>query len=311
MQLSEAIELFLAQYKPSSQRTYRQPLTDFMNTFVAPSRQLETITKVDCVGYMNAVWAREEISSPVTYNKYVITLRTFFNWCINMDLIEKSPALAIKKKSTRGTIPKVKAMSRAKIDKLLSWCKMYAQVGGHNPLRPLALISFLVDTGCRIGGVAGLTRDNIVLDSGFKHKQVTTYVARLYEKNSPHDANIYYFTESTANIIREYLLSHQGEYVFSSDGSKISAPAYSDYFRDKCIKAGIGSWGPHSLRHAKGYHGADNLPPELAARVLNISQEVYQRSYTQKHPQFVREAAALLLEEPRKNYEIIQLNETG
>ena len=76
MNLHAAIELFLGNYRPSTRRSYMYVLRNF-ESYIGPARPLSDIQAVDIIRYSQYLSQRPEIKSPVSYNKYVKTLRTF------------------------------------------------------------------------------------------------------------------------------------------------------------------------------------------------------------------------------------------
>ena len=304
MCLGDAIDLFLSQYKESSAISYGSQLKDLGKSYLSFERKLGTIDSLDLIRYMGIVDSRPQIQSPVTYNKYVKTFRTFFNWCVKLELIDASPAKALKKKSIRESVPKSKAMPPSTLSRLLTFYDNWEKV--NDDPRPLALFRFLSDTGCRIGGAAGLTRDRLILDKPISQDGQDIYRVLLFEKGRE-EPNIYYFSTETAKTLRRWVLRHSGENIFSQNGTGIKANNLARQFRRWTVRAGCGSWGPHSLRHAKGHHAARHLPLSIAAKILNDSEEIFIKYYAPKEDRFVQEGAAVLFADKAKNHEIITL----
>ena len=142
--LAQAINLFLGEYQSVTRRTYAYSLHPMMN-FIGPDRPLESITAAHLLEYMQAYAARPTVTSPATINKHIKTIRTFFNWCIRAGFIQPpNPAHALKRRRQQKAVSREKAMPEALYQRLLE----YAQ---WDP-RYHALVLFLGDTGCRIGG---------------------------------------------------------------------------------------------------------------------------------------------------------------
>lgn len=252
MKLIEAIELFLGEYIETTRDSYKYPLYD-MRDHIGPVREIDTIKPELIIEYVQTVRKRPSIKSPATYNKYVKTMRVFFNWCIKMQLIESSPALAVKRQRQNKSIDRVKAMTDAVYLRLLDYAKW-------NP-RYYALVLFLGDTGCRCGGAATLQWDDVDFE-GQK--------AFVTEKGKPRRP-VFFGDECNKALIR-WQLQHtgrDGNYVFQLHGRLLKNNSLGQLFERICNRAGIGQWGPHSLRHRKGHALAnDKTPPSLAARVL-------------------------------------------
>ena len=303
--LGDAIELFLSQYDSTHSRaSYNSVLNNLCTKFLSPERDLSTIEPINLVQYMAYTDKRPEIKSPSTYNKYVKSLRTFFNWCIKMGLIETSPASAIKSRAVRSSVPRSKAMPEGVLSRMIEYAIAWEKI--NNDARPLALIRFLADTGCRIGGAAGLTRDRIFLNDPVSLEGKRIYKCFLFEKGRQ-DPNTYYFSEETARAVRRCLLQHQGMVVFSSEGQKIKGNNLASYFRRIGKRADCGSWGPHSLRHAKGHKLSENFPLSVASRLLNNTEKTFIKYYSPKEDKYLQEAAAHLLTQPTRKQSIIDI----
>ncbi len=253
MLLQAAIDLWLGECKPSTAKSYKYVMRSFA-AYVGPARPLTEVTPVDCIKYLQTISERESIHSPATFNKYTKTLRTFFNWCVKINLLNESPARATKRKKQSQSIPKDKAMPDNALNQLLDYCKW--------DTRADAYIRFLADTGCRVGGAANLTIDDV---------DIERKTARVMEKGKVEHRPVF-FGDACARAMRRWLLERPhigGKYVFSIDGHKMTHAALSQYFRRLCKKAKIGSYGPHSLRHRKGHQMADQrIAPSIAAQAL-------------------------------------------
>lgn len=253
MHLSEAVALFLGEYKPSTRKSYCYVLRDF-ESYIGPSRPLEDIAPTEIIRYAQRLDERPTIKSPASYNKYLKTLRTFFNWSVKMHFLAETPVLAVKLKKTQRRVPKDKAFPDHALAQLLDYCKWIPRAD--------ALVRFIADTGCRIGGAAALTIDNIDLEN---------QRAFVVEKGKM-DQRPVFFGEACARALRRWLLSRDhsgGKFVFSSDGHRMTNDSLGQYFTRLCQRAGIGTYGPHSLRHRKGHQMADSrVAPSLAAQAL-------------------------------------------
>lgn len=261
MQLNEAVQLFLGEYKPSTQKSYKYCLRDIMR-YLSPERPLHTIEAVDLVRYSQLIKEKTnpltgELVTPATYNKYLKTLRTFFNWCVKMGLIGESPAGAMRREKLSKMVPREKAMPEPKFARLLDYWSAHP--------REEALIRFLADTGCRIGGAAGVRVSDLDL------KNLKAYVT---EKGATEPRPVWYGVECR-RALSQWLLENPrpaDAYVFSSKGDRITNDSLGQFFRRLCERARIGSYGPHSLRHRKGHQFADRrTPPSIAAQALGHS----------------------------------------
>lgn len=252
--LQKAIDLFLSERIPTTQRAYKYIFRRFTG-WIGPDRPLDKITSVHILEFAQMIRADPAIASPATYNKYVKDIRALFNWAIKAAIIEPpSPAGVLKLQHQKKSIPREKAMPEATYERLLDYAKWLP--------RSHALVLFLGDTGCRVGGAAGLTWSDVDLE-----KRVAI-VTEKGDKTHP-----VFFGDACAAALRRWQSAQgfpAGDYVFSMKGKRIGSDSLGQHFERICQKAGIGQWGPHSLRHRKGYQLADNkVPVSVASAALN------------------------------------------
>lgn len=293
MQLSDAIATFLGEYKQSTRRSYMYVLRDFAS-WMGPARPVADITALDLIRYAQHIDARPGIKSPATHNKYVKTLRTFFNWSVRIKLLPESPAAAIKQHKTSRRIPKDKAFPEHALNQLLDFTKWDARAD--------ALVRFLADTGCRIGGAANLQITDLDMEN---HRAYVT------EKGKTEPRPVF-FGDSCARALSRWVLQRDhshGNYVFSSDGRRMGNDHLGQYFRRLCERAGIGSYGPHSLRHRKGHQLADSrVAPSIAAQALGHEDVKITLTYYYPHDwDRVADAIRSLSTETPANTNILQI----
>lgn len=252
MKLHEAIDLFLGEQIESTRLSYFYVLRH-MRDYIGPARPLQDISPALLIEYSQSLRQRQSIKSPATYNKYVKTLRVFFNWCVRLALLPESPARALKKMKQAKAISREKAMPDNLYEQLLDYAKWTP--------RYHALVLFLGDSGCRIGGAAGLQWSEVDLENG---------QAMVSEKGKP--ARPVFFGEDCRKALVRWQLQHSGrdgDYVFQKQGRRMNNNSLGLLFERICKRAGIGQWGPHSLRHRKGHSLADEkVPPTIAAKIL-------------------------------------------
>ncbi len=253
LNLLDAINLFLGEQIPTTRKSYFYNLRD-LRLYLGDERPLNDVTGEDMIRFSQHYRSKAGIKSAHTYNKCVKTVRTFFNWCIKSDLMQPpSPALAIKRLTTSQKIPRDKAMPHEAYIQLLDYCKW--------DKRGYALVLFLGDTGCRIGGAAGLRWADI---------QFNEEIASVTEKGKV-ERFVFFGHECSVSMLRwqqEQRLKRRGEYVFSRNGVQMQNDSLGQYFEKLCKRAGIGQFGPHSLRHRKGHQMADNKVAASVAQTV-------------------------------------------
>lgn len=272
--LARAVDLFLGEQIPSTRKSYMYVLFA-MRDYVGPARPLDTIAAEYLLEHMQAIRQRPDVKSNATVNKHVKTIRTFFNWCVNQGFITSSPAKGLRYRRHSEAIPREKAMPDYLYERLVDYAQWHP--------RFYALVLFLGDTGCRIGGAAGLRWNDVDFNQS---------MAVVTEKGKP-PREVFFGKECRAVLLRwrEHHPMTRGDFVFSAKGQRILNDNLGQFFRRHCDVAGIGSWGPHSLRHRKGHQLADaRVAPSVAARALGDTVEVTMKYYYPDDLERVKEA---------------------
>lgn len=250
MLLNKAVELFLNEKLPVTRSGYFYILRDMLG-FLGPERPVNSIKPEHLVEYANAVYSRDY--TPITIRKYIKTVKTFFNFCVNLEFIDKSPARVLKLRKVSDYVPPEKAMTDDELAAILDYTRYYP--------RDHALILFIADTGCRAGGASHLK----VADLDLPHCRAT--VTEKGDKTRP-----VAYGEACARALGLWLIKrpHQaGVYVFSRTQTPIKPDNISQIIRRNCLKCGLRSLGSHSLRHRKGHQLADaRIAPSVAATAL-------------------------------------------
>lgn len=124
---------------PSSLRVYRRQLTLVMRSLEEQGvQELEAVTVLD----PQARRRTHTRPAPGTVACYVRVIRAFFGWCVEEELIEKSPA-------ARLSLPKVPrrvitTFAPEQIEQLLGGCDVTTGQG----FRDYVILVLLLDTGC-------------------------------------------------------------------------------------------------------------------------------------------------------------------
>ena len=257
MRLDAAIDLFLGSYQNALTReTYQKALNQLVDQ-LGPGRDITGIQPADMIHVYN--YFLNMGYATATFAQRVKTVKTFFRWLHNMELIESNPARVIKTPRIPRPQTKGKAMTDAELQLILGYAKFRNR-------RDYALFMFFADTGCRADGAANLKTSDIDWD---KREAVVTEKGGKTRKVK--------FGTETANVLRRYILwrkAIRGPYVFSKDGSPIQADTLSQRVRRAC--EGLRKQGheirilyAHSMRHRKGHQfSTARIAPSIAASAL-------------------------------------------
>jgi site-specific recombinase XerD len=292
MQLKEAVPLFLDQYKASTRKSYASVLKPLMQR-CGEALPVAEINRLDMIRYTNHI-RQESGYSPATIRKHIKSLKTFFYWCVRLELIPKTPMQEIKSVAVDTYIGVNKAMTDDQLSRLYT----YMDKNQIRYTRHRALVATLDDSGARIGEMAALRWPDVDLKSG------TLYIVGKGDKRRPA-----FFFEVAAFALRDWYNAQQridGDHVFSHRGGPITSDTLQLLFRKLCIAAGIGSHGPHKLRHRKAHQLVHKgISPSVAATVIGDSVEVFMEHYAPRDYDSARAAARQVAQRPAAEQKII------
>lgn len=284
MNLAKAVAIFLGEYSGATVLTYRQDLHMLLN-YIAGGIDLADITITEVVTAVQRYESRSTVNSVYTVNKFIRTVRRFFNWCREMEYIQISPARRTKFRPEPNNDVLERTMPEdtyfALIDHFTERAKWDKPA-----MRMLALLHFL-GSSSRRGGANGLrwrdidwdNREALVTEKGNKTRTV-------------------FLDEETIIALRRWQIqqnNYKGDYVFSYRGGSIDARSLSKFFRDWCHKSGIEEphcgFGMHAIRHYVGIDLQDAGVNKIeAAGVMGHSVQTYENFYASQDKERLREA---------------------
>lgn len=246
MELPCAIELFTAAtigvVSDASIERYRAGLGRFAS-FIG-DRDVGAVTAADI-----RQWRREmsDTLRPNTVNTYLAAVNRLYRWLIEEGHVSDTPTRAIRKVKTERT---PRAINRDDAALLLNY------LARQRHRRNLAIVLFLLGTGCRVSGLTGLTLDRLLLDEGR---------ARVIEKGDR--VRWVFLSPPVAEAVRDYIALDRPQ---SSDravflnryGQKMTRQSIWYMLRKAGDELGIERINPHSFRHAfaiERLRAGDNL----------------------------------------------------
>jgi integrase/recombinase XerD len=186
--------------------------------------------------------------SPYTLHGYARAWRTFFRWCVQHDYLRHNPATLLKQPPLPEQPPK--ALLPDDLARLLTVAR--------DAPRDYAIVCFLADTGCRVGGLVGLRLGDLHFDTGR---------AVVWEKGcgGERKSRTVYMKACTVESLRAYLRARPVEAearVLQGQRGPLTTSGVYQLLKRLARKAKITSrHNPHAFRHgfARGalQNGAD------------------------------------------------------
>lgn len=201
--------------------------------------------------------------SPATIAGRIQAVKAFLAWCVERGYLERSPASHLKR-------PRLNPSARSKVMEIEDLHRMEHEAGERAEAgrpRALALLRFMIETGCRVGEVADLRISNLDLVAG---------EAIVAGKTGE---GIVDFGPGTVEALQCWLAVRprcDHDYVFvslSNDparrGNPLTTGGIYQLLRRLAQAAGVkGRFNPHSIRHLVGRHFTNGANLELARRKL-------------------------------------------
>ena len=203
--------------------------------------------------------------SPYTINAHLRACRIFFRWLLEEGYIDSNPTRRLDVPALPDAPPK--AISNSDVEKMLEM----AQADG---ARSYAIVCFLADTACRIGGLVGL----MIHDLDLEHRR-----AVVHEKGN-HSRTVY-FCEVTADTLRTWLKVRpdRGDHVFVGQRGPLTGSGVYQILKRLAKMAGVKRFNPHAFRHgwARGAleRGADlgTVAHVLGHSDIHVTHKFYAR----------------------------------
>jgi len=201
--LSELIESFFEdQHGLISSNTvqrYRTTTTDLL--YHLGDQPLAAVTLGDLARWRKRLFDRN-LARP-TIESYIRVIRRLFNWMQEQRIITEDENIAKRLKKPNLERGEPKAATVEDIQTVLE-ALSFNQRWGLEPMasvaRDRAIILFLVDTGCRVGGLCSITNDRLDL---------ADYRAIVHEKGKGgRKPRLAFFSEATQAALKDWLHYH-------------------------------------------------------------------------------------------------------
>lgn len=244
---------------PKTVRWYDARLKSLTKYF-GPDRQIDTITlrdlclwRADLAGrkfrYTSPTSVRPAIQggySPHTLYTFYRAVKTFFRWAAARQFVDENPAAQLRMMKPPSRKPRGIPRDR-----------VFQMIDVADSLRDKSLLMFLADTGCRVGGAAGLTLDDLYLE---ERRALVREKGRGGLKE-----RIVRFLPATRDMLRRYIEEERPEtpcrsvWIGKSHGhprnGKLSGLTETGIYQVNKRLAGLihleRGFNPHNFRHAQ------------------------------------------------------------
>lgn len=217
-------------------RAYEERLRRFFRSL--DKVDLDAIVADDLDEYVLTL--RQSLSSASTAD-HIQAIKAFFRWCTQRGYIETSPATHLKK-------PRLDFSARNKAINDADFRAMLSTAQKEGRKLEVAILLFLLDTGCRAGELCSLDLEDIDLERN---------EAQVRGKTG---SRILDFTEPTAKALKEWFAERHNRKsddpcaVFVGDnGRRLTIHGLYGRLRTLAKRAGVrGRFNPHAFRHRVG-----------------------------------------------------------
>ena len=192
---------------------------------------------------------------PASVNRYLVSLKRYFNWAGESGLIQRDPARPVK------LVGEEKRAPHHITDR--EEAALMAMVEAMGNRRDRTIIILMLHTGLRAGEVCSLKHENLVI-----HKR-SGYVRVTGKGNKYREVPL---NITVRKALHEYLAAEKSdsEWLFNSTrtGEKLTTRALGYIIRKYAGFAQLPNVRPHDLRHRFGYRMAQTVPLHRLAQIM-------------------------------------------
>lgn len=278
---------YLRVIKKHSENTINSYKIDLLDFFNYNCEDIINVDKEIVNGYMQYMYNKK--TSKATISRRLSSLRTFYNYLVKKEIIDKNFFSMIKNPKKDNSLPKL--VKEVDIDKMFLIPDKRTPIGQRN----LLIIRMLYATGVRVSELVNISIKDIdfnertirILGKGSKERIV------IYGNNTKEILDLY------LNNGRYKLSKGNNDYLFlNKDGLKLSDRYVRKIIDDIIFKASLDMHvSPHMLRHSFATsmlnNGADlvNVKELLGHESLSttsiythVSDEKIREVYNKAHP---------------------------
>jgi integrase/recombinase XerD len=204
--------------------------------------------------------------SPQTVNTYFRAIRAFFGHLKREEYISRNPAERVRAPKVQAKV--IPTLSERELERLLSQPDRKTRRG----YRDFALMLLLVDTGARVGEIAGLSTDDVDVENSY------------IKADGKSGQRFIPFGRKVANVLMKYKLRYRfepvgnGSFFVTQGGRPMTVGRIDTVVRRYGQMAKLGRVHPHKLRHSSSVlylrNGGDpfSLQRKLGHRSLQMTR---------------------------------------
>ncbi len=281
MTLQQALDRFLlGNYAPSTLTTYRKILTRFVKS-IGPDRHLDMIRSEDLLVYVRDLRGQvvkyeghskrppeKGKLSASTIHKRVKTIKRFFNWCVEVELLAQSPAIHLTNRRPELLLGEGKAATVQEVEAVV-------RLSQGRP-RDYAIVMLLIQSGARVSEIASLRIRNLNL------VDKTAIVDGKGDKR-----RTIYFGSAAARALSDWLkvrpaVTHDHVFVSVTSDDPLTGDGVSRLVRRLTKRAGLArGLGGHAFRHYVGMAlSRGGMPINVIQHYLGHSDPAITLQYT-------------------------------
>ena len=217
---------------------------------VFSGRKLDEIKKQDIIKLIDQI---TDGGSPVAANRILAFLKRFFNWCVERDILEVSPALSIK--ANTGEISRDRVLD---VGELLSLWTIEGKL--NYPWG--AILKLLMLTGARLKEVSEVTWDEISLEDC-----IWSIPSSRTKNSRPHQIHL---SSQAIKILKSLPSGKDQSFLFSTNGVR-PVSGFSKAKKRIDLLSGVDNWRFHDLRRSFATYTTEKLeiPPVIIDKILN------------------------------------------
>ena len=220
-----------------------------------------------------------DAGSPVAANRVLAFTKRFFSWCKERDILELSPAEAIRPPSKEKTRDRV--LSLQEIKEFWAACDQVAYPWG--PIFQLLLL-----TGARLREISQASWNEVSIVDG-----TINFPARRTKNGRAHQIQL---SDQATNIIQALPKVEGQDLLFTTNGTT-AVSGFSKVKKRLDIISGVADWRFHDLRRSFATHSTERLKisPVIADKILNhVTGQVRGVAAIYQHGEYLDERRAAL-----------------